>query len=167
MSIQRNGYCSVAMRRFKDFNKITDEKVYDDWKSIIYMKKNLLTNVGKDAIHALAYINDNGSSPTRGFGVIALTTAVITPAITDTVLTSEIITGGLQRVDAITKTHISASNSSLIEHTFTSDTVFTGVRACALFNSLAGATMGHITTFTAQNLAAFDQIKVSYTINLA
>lgn len=167
---QKNGYVSVAVKRFKDYDKKSDEKIYSEWYSIVNMKKNLLTNAGKDEFHKLCYINDDSVAPNRGSGCIGLSMAIITPAVTDTSLNTEITTGGLNRTDALTKTHTLGTNSSLIEHTFTATIAFTtnsGVRAVGLFNALSGGIMSHEATFTPISLAIFDQIKVSYTLNLS
>lgn len=165
--LQRNGYVTVQVRRFKDYHKTTDDKLYSDWLGIVKMKKNLLTNAGRDEFHNLCYLNDDTDSPGRGFGWIALTETNITPAVADTTLSGEITAiTGLQRTDALTKTHTSATNSSTTEHTFTAGAVFTTVRGTALFNLGTAGIMSHEATFTSTALALNDQLKVTYTLNL-
>jgi len=131
------------------------------------MKHNLLTNAGKDAFHALCYTNT--SAGTRGYGFIASTESTITPAVGDTTLTGEIATNGLARADATTKTHTAASNSTLIEHTFTASGAFTDVKASALFNASSAGTMAHEANFSTGSgtLATNDTLKISWTLNLS
>ena len=106
---------------------------------------------------------------TRGAGFIASTESVITPAVGNTTLTGEIATNGLSRVDAGTKTHTAASNSTLIEHTFTASGSFTSVLASALFNASSAGTMPHIANFASGSgtLVANDTLKISWTNNLS
>lgn len=165
--MQRNGYVSVQVSRFKDYHKKTDEKLYSDWLYVAKAKKNLLTNVGRDAFHTLNYINDDSVVPSRGFGCIGLTQSAITPAVSDTILSGEILVSGLNRTDALTKTHSAASSVSTVEHTFTAGAAFATVRGTGLFNSLTGGILSHIATFTSVALATFDQLKITYTLNLA
>ena len=166
-NIQRNGYVSAQVRRFNDYHKKTDEKLYSDWVYIVNAKKNLLTNVGRDAFHTLCYINDDSVVPSRGFGCIALTQTSITPAVSDTILSGEIVVSGLSRADALTKTHSSASSVSTVEHTFTAGAAFATVRGTGLFNSMSGGVLSHIATFTSVALATFDQLRITFTLNLA
>ena len=160
-SLQRHGYVTVQVRRF------IDADLNSDWTNIAKMKKNLLTNAGRDEFHNLCYLNDDTDTPKRGMGWIGLTETNITPAVADTTLSGEITaTTGLQRTDALTKTHTSATNSSTIEHTFTAGAVFTTVRGTALFNAGTAGIMSHEATFTSTALALNDQLKVTYTLNL-
>lgn len=161
----------VGYRKFVDYHPRTDEKLYDELKILsrnpIYgdWVPNLLTNVGRDKLHKLGYID--ATALERGFGCIGLTESTITPAATDTILAGEITTNGLARADASTKTHTSLTNTSTIEHTFTANAAFsTGVKAGALFNATSGGTMGHIFTFTNQPLVQFDQLRVSGVVTL-
>ena len=88
-------------------------------------KHNLLTNSGRDWMHAQVYTNT--AVGTRGAGYIGLSANAAAPAATDTTLTGEITTGGLARVDAGTKTHTGGTNSTTIQHTFTASAVHTAV----------------------------------------
>jgi hypothetical protein len=166
-SLQHNGYVSVNVRRFKDYHKTTDEKLYSEWTNIVNMKKNLLTNPGRDAFHRLTYLNDDSVTPSRGFGWLALTESTFTPLVTDTTLAGEITVNGLNRTDAINKLHTNSTNSSTIDNTFTAVAAFsTGVKAAGLFNAASGGVLSHEGTFTNTVLAIFDQIKVTFTLNL-
>lgn len=164
MTNVKTGFVRVAKRKFIGFHPKTDEKMYDDFKIIANWKPNLLTNVGRDLIHKMAYIDV--SAIERGFGCIGLTQTSITPAVTDTTLSGEITLNGLGRAEAATKSHSTGTNTSLIEHTFTADAAFnsTGIKAAGLFNAVSGGTLGHIITFTNQPLVQYDQLRTSWII---
>lgn len=136
-------------------------------KTLALFQKNLLTDAGKDWMHAQVYTNT--AAGTRGAGYIASTESTITPAVGNTTLTGEITTNGLARADAGTKTHTAASNSTLIEHTFTATGAFTSVLASALFNASSAGTMPHIANFATGSgtLASNDTLKISWTNNLS
>lgn len=136
-------------------------------KTLAWFKHNLLTDAGKDWMHAQVYTNT--SAGTRGAGYIASTQSTITPATSDTTLTGEIATNGLTRADAGTKTHTAGSNSTLIEHTFTATGSFTSVLASALFNASSSGTMPHIANFASGSgtLVTNDTLKISWTNNLS
>jgi hypothetical protein len=127
-------------------------------------KHNLLTNSGRDWMHAQVYTNTAAGD--RGAGYIALTTSTTTPAATDTLLASEITTGGLERADATTKTHSSGTNSTTLQHTFTSSATHTAVIKAALFNAASSGTMAHINTFTSVTLQSADTLQVTWTLTL-
>ena len=78
-------------------------------KQFAFMKHNLLTDAGRDWMHAQVYTNT--SAGTRGAGYIASTESSITPAVGNTTLTGEISTNGLARADATTKTHTVAQTA--------------------------------------------------------
>lgn len=135
-------------------------------KQIANFKHNLLTNAGRDAFHALCYTNT--AAGTRGFGYVGVTEATITPAVGDTTLASEIVTNGLTRADATTKSHSAGTNSTTVEHTFTASGAFTSVLASATFVGAGATTMGHIANFSTGSgtLATNDTLKVTWTLNL-
>lgn len=135
-------------------------------KQLALFKHNLLTDAGESWMHDQVY--KNTSAGTRGAGYIAVTQAVITPAVTDTTLGSEMSTLGFTRFDATTKTYTGASNSTLIETTFTSSGAITSILASALFNASSAGTMPHIANFTTGSgvMASADTLKVSWTLTL-
>ena len=136
-------------------------------KQISVWKHNLLTNNGRDLYHAQCLTNN--AAGTVGANFIASTDSVITPAAGDTSLTGEIVTNGLSRVIAPTRTHSAGTNSTLLENTFTvTGAGFASVLASALFNASSGVTMTHIANFTTGSgtLAANDTLKISWTINI-
>lgn len=151
------GFCSAVVTKHKTGKQ----------KVIALFQHNLLTDAGKDWMHAQIYTNT--STGTRGAGFIASTESVITPAVGNTTLTGEIVTNGLSRADAVTKTHTAASNSTLVEHTFTATGSFTSVLASALFNASSAGTMPHIANFSTGSgtLVANDTLKISWTNNLS
>jgi|SRR5215831_10470618 len=156
MTSKRIGFCSAVVT-YKDGSK----------KICSLMQKNLLTNSGKDWVHAQLYTNTTAG--TRGAGFIAHTQSTITPAVGDTTLSGEIADGaGLARYDATTKNHTAASNSTLIEDTKTiSGAGYTDVKSSALFNASSAGTMVHEANFSTSTgaLASGDTLKTSWTVN--
>jgi len=127
-------------------------------------KHNLLTNSGRDWMHAQVYTNTGAG--TIGAYFIGLTTDTATPAAANTLLTSEITTGGLARA-AGTTSHSAGTNSTTIQKTFTASATHTAVIKAALFNQLAvGGTMAHINTFTSVTLQSSDTLQVTWTVTL-
>ena len=135
-------------------------------KQLAFMKHNLLTDAGRDWMHAQVYTNT--SAGTRAAGYIASTESVVTPAVGNTTLTGEISTNGLARADATTKTHTPSTNSTTLEHTFTASGAFTSVLASATFNAASVGTMPHIANFSTGSgtLATNDTLKITWTLNL-
>lgn len=146
---------------------------YRDGKKIVVVcadnKENLLTDAGKDAIHALLYQNTSTSGYAHSWSYIGSTQSTITPAVGNTTLSGEITDGnGLTRAEAATRTHTAAANSTLVEHTFTiTGAGYTDVKAAALFNALTVGTMAHIANFATSTgaLASGDTLKISWTLN--
>ena len=136
----------------------------DSEEIICENKHNLLTNSGRDWMHAQVYTNT--AAGTIGAYFIGLTVNTGTPAATDTALTGEITAGGLARAAGST-THSAGGNSTTIQKTFTASAVHTAVVKAALFNQLAvGGTMAHINTFTAVTLQSSDTLQVTWTVTL-
>lgn len=132
---------------------------------VSYLDKNLLTNGGRDLFHAQDYTNTTAG--TRGAGCVAVSTGTTNETATSTVLETEISTNGLQRADATTKTHTAATNSTLIEHTFTASGTHTAVHKSATFNATSSGTMCHVANFASDaTLVSGDTLKVSWTLNL-
>mgnify|MGYP003633597756 FL=1 len=152
-SMQINGYVTVIKNAGKDNEEI-----------ICQNKPNLLTNSGRDWMHAQIYTNTAAGD--RGAGYIALTTNTGTPAATDTALTGEITTGGLERADASSKSHSAGTNTTTIQNTFTASATHTAVVKAGLFNAASSGTMAHVNTFTSVTLASSDTLEVTWTITL-
>jgi hypothetical protein len=134
-------------------------------EEVICMNKpNLLTNSGRDWMHAQVYTNT--AAGTRGAGYIALTSDTGSPSATDTTLTGEITTNGLARADATTKTHTGGTNSTTIQHTFTASGTHTAVQKAALFNAASSGYMAHENTFTPVTLQSSDTLQVTWTVTL-
>jgi hypothetical protein len=153
----QHGYCSAVVTKAKT----------GETKQLALFKHNLLTDAGEAWMHAQVYTNT--AVGTRGAGYIASTEATITPAVGNTTLSTEITGSGLARADATTKTYTGASNSTVIEHTFTVVTTpLTDVKASALFNAASVGTMPHIANFTTGSgtLAVNDTLKITWTLTL-
>jgi hypothetical protein len=135
-------------------------------KRLACMEHNLLTQDGRDVMHDRCYIATSTSG--SGFNYIASTESTITPAATDTSLSGEIATNGLQRAQATARNHTDNSNSSTIEHTFTATGGFTDVKASGTFNAASGPVLGHIANFATGSgtLISGDTLKITWTLNL-
>jgi hypothetical protein len=165
----RGAYLSAYVRHLVDIKKVNgiDTKIYDEWKQLAYAIPNLLTNAGKDYYHAQDFTNTSAGGVGENF--IGLTESVITPAVTDTTLTGEIATNGLERAIATTLTHSAASNTTTLSKTFTASGSFTSVLGSALFNAVSSGTMAHIANFSTGSgtLVSGDQLAVSWTMTLS
>ena len=133
-------------------------------KPITENKHNLLTNGGRDFIHAQAYTNV--AAGTQGSRCIAVSTDAGAPAAGDTTLTGEISTNGLQRANATTNTHSAGTNTSTLGITFTASGTHTSVQKTALFNATSSGIMTHENTFTPVTLASADSLQVTWTLTL-
>ena len=149
-----NGLVSIYLKRANS----------ERWETIIKDKPNLLTNGGRDFIHAQAYTNV--SAGTQGSRCIGVSTDSGAPAAGDTTMTGEISTNGLQRANATTNTHSAGTNTSTLGITFTATGAHTSVQKTALFNATSAGIMTHENTFTAVTLATNDQLQVTWTLTL-
>jgi len=130
-----------------------------------YFIKNLQTTAGLDFIHA-QYLT-NTAVGTRGAGFIAVSADPTNPVIGDTSLAAEITTGGLARVDATVKTHVSGTNVTLLETIFTATATHIAVHKAGLFNAASGGIMPHSTAFPVDiTLALNDIITLSWTVTV-
>jgi len=136
----------------------------DKWETITENRHNLLTNGGRDFIHAQAYTNT--AAGTQGSRYIAVSTDTGSPAAGDTTLTGEISTNGLGRAAATTNTHSAGTNTSTLGITYTASGTHTAVQKSALFNASSSGTMTHENTFTSVTLASGDSLQVTWTLTL-
>jgi len=154
-----HGYVSTNI-----FRKETGE-----WIPGSRFNPNLLTNGGRDFMHAQVYTNS--SAGTIGANYIAVTENASAAAAGDTTLASEITTNGLARAlvtaSSGTVTHTGGTNTTTFDHTFTaSGGTFAAVQKCGTFNASSAGTMVHEATFTAAALADGDKLQIVYTLNL-
>ena len=166
----QKGYLTAKVRHLLGKDPKSGRPFYDEWKTIADNIPNLLTNAGKDLLHNYGYIYVTASAVTAvGANFIALTEATITPAVTDTTLSSEIAASGLTRAAATTATHTPAANTSVISKTFTASGSFTSVLASALFTASSSGTMVHEANFSTGSgrLISGDQLAVTWTITLS
>ena len=162
-------------------NRITRQLAIDGWITTnIYraqlgywyrhssLTHNLLTNGGRDFIHAQAYTNS--SAGTQGANYLAVTEDTGAAAAGDTTLASEITTNGLARAlvtgSGGTVTHTSGTNSTVFDHTYTASGTFTAVQKAGTFNASSSGTMVHEGTFTSAALVSGDKLEIIYTLNL-
>lgn len=147
----------------------TNFKIYlPQYKDIEIVKNvpNLLTNSGRDWMHAQVYTNT--AAGTRGSGFLAVTEDTAAAAAGDTTLAAEITTNGLARADAVTKSHTVSTNSTTIEHTHTATGSFTDVVKSALFNASSSGQMTHEAKYTTGSgtMISGDTLKTTWTLNL-
>jgi len=93
---------------------------------------------------------------------IALSNAAVTPAATDTTLSSEITSNGLARALG-TATHSSNATSYTLVNTFTA-TATQAAQAAGMFNNSSAGTLCFENTFTQASLVANDTLTVTWTI---
>lgn len=127
----------------------------------------LLTNGGRDAIHAQAF--STSTQPTT-FNYIALTASTTAPAATDTSLAGEITTsgGGLVRAQA-TYAHTTGTNTTTLTHTFTAngtDSLPVTIAQIGVFNASTSGTLCFHTALsgTATLSVIGDNVTVTETI---
>lgn len=157
LSFGIDGYTTAQVRRWNE-----ETQSYGDWSYLCKDKHNLFVNAGRDFLSAQMFTNT--SAGTRGAGFIALTENGTAPAASDTTLTSEISTNGLERADATTKSHSAGATTTVIEHTFTAGAAFSTVQKSGLFNAASSGTLVCENTFTSTALSTNDQIKITWTI---
>ena len=142
-------------------------KDLDMWEEGTRFSPNLMTNDGRDRIHALSYTLTSLSG-SAGFNYFAATSNATAPAATDTTLASEITTNGLARTQANNGiTHTTGTNSTLLSQLWTPSGAFTAVQKIGLFNASSGVVMGHEGTISSTDLASGDKLQADYTLNLA
>lgn len=160
------GYLNVTVTKYRNGQVIVERLA--DWVP------NLLTNGGKDWVHAQLFTNTTAG--TRGCGWVAATQTAFSPAITDTTLSGEIAdANGLTRADAGsggTLNHTTASNSTLIENKAAGATIsgagYADVKCSALFTAgPTGGIMVHEANFSTSSgvLNSGDTLKISWTVN--
>jgi hypothetical protein len=134
----------------------------DTWETVCD-RANLLTTAGRDWIHGQLY--NVGTTNEANF--IAVTSNADPAAAGDTVLTGEIVSGGLERA-AGTIVHTPGATTSVVNHTFVSSGTHTNVQKAALFTQITGGTMVHEAIFgTTITLGNLDQIDVIWTVTLS
>lgn len=113
-----------------------------------------------------AYGVASGMGPARYIG---LTTDTVAPAAGDTVLTSEITTGGLARALG-TYAHTGAATSYTLSKTFSATAAFTAVHKAGLFTASTLAAAGILAFESVLNadatLASGDSLALTWTVNI-
>lgn len=150
------GYVTVSHYRDVDGDGVL-ELIFTETNS------NLITNAGKDFI-----ADQLGSTTpgTNGANYIALSSDATAPAATDTSLTGEITSGGLERAQG-TYAHTAGTNTYTVTHTFTATASHTDVQKSGLFTAATGGVMMAENTFSAVNLLSGDQLQIEWTITIS
>lgn len=127
------------------------------------MNHNLLTNGGRDFFHNQCY--GTTALGSNGTNYVAVTATAVTPATSDTTLTSELTTlGFIRAVGAYA--HTAGTNATTITITYTASGTQNNVQASALFTAATVGTMSHEATFTSTNFVNGDQLGLTWTLNL-
>lgn len=157
----------------------------DKWITVCENKPNLLTNEGRDHMHAQVYTNVTQGAATRAFHFMALSadsnavsathTAEGTSAGNWDASGMEITSTGLARVEVVasggTTTHTAGTNQTVHDKTFTNTSggQVANIQKVGLFNAAdatGGEKLGHEASFTATTLENNDKIQIIYTLNL-
>lgn len=155
--------------RYKLHIKGTNDSYYlAKWTKVATLaenKKNLLTNSGRDWMHAQVYTNTG--TGTRASGFISASSDATAPAAGDVAVAGELAVSGFTRADSVTKTHTAGTNSTLIEHTFTASGTVTGIQKTGLHWASSGSNnLSHENTITSADVVSGDTLKISWTVNL-
>ena len=118
-----------------------DQLIYDEWKSL-GSSHNVLTATGEAEYHDRQWV-----AAGTGFNWIGLSESTLTPLRADTTLGGEIVTNGLERAQATTRTYNGATSTTTLTTTFTATGSFTSVLASGLFNASTAGIMAHIANF--------------------
>jgi hypothetical protein len=149
-SLSPHGYVTVSVTR-------DGQEIYK------HEDHNLITNAGKDFISAQL---GSTSAATNGANYIALSSNTAAPAVTDTTLTGEITTDGLERAQG-TYAHETGTSTFTVTRTFTASDAHADVQKAGLFTAASSGTMMAENTFTAVSLASGDQLTITWTITLS
>ena len=124
---------------------------------------NIILDGGRDYLHQQCYAT--GGLGTNGLNYIALSNDAAAPAATDTTLTGELTSNGLNRQQG-TVSHTVGTNQTTVQKVFT----FTGgtqaVQKSALFNLSSSGIMAHEVQFTQRTLNTNDTLTVTYSISI-
>lgn len=148
----------VAIRRFGSYGNdeiLSQSDVID-----------LLTNGGRDWMHAMVYTNTNSSQASQGGNFMALTTDTAAANATDTTLASELTRSDLARKIAGTLTHSAGSSTTSLVASWTATASQAGLVKGALFNASAAGTMSHEGTYTSATLATNDVFQLTFNTSL-
>lgn len=159
MKIKSPGYISAWLGTFDPIRQLT---VYE---TLFELAKNLVTNTGRDWMHAQLYTNT--SSGTQGARYISLSETTSEPDETWTTLTGEIASGGLSRAAASPNpSHVSGTNVTITEKTFTASANFPNTQVVGLFNASSSGTLVHAGRFPSiANVQNGQNLRVLCTIN--
>jgi hypothetical protein len=131
---------------------------------------NILTNAGRVTIHTYVYgttAQRTAQNLAAGLNFIGLTNDPVAPIATDTLLTAELTTDGLQRVLGAVSLPTGVGTITQVQNVFT----YTGggtqaVQKTALFDAASGGNMAHEILFTQRTLATSDTLALIFSITL-
>ena len=157
----------ITHRRPMDFikDKVTGLLVPCDFRLVDEPELvwNVITNGGRDFIHAQAYSTASGVA--CGLNFIALSNDTVGESAASTTLSNEITTNNMGRVQGAVA-HVAGTNTTTISNTFTCQTGAQSAQKAALFTALTNGTMNHVLGFTQRSLQVNDTLQVTFTITL-
>lgn len=140
----------------------------EDEEILCENKHNLLTTVGRDAMHDALYVDVTPVQ--QGFNNIALSVNASGADASHTEVAGEITGNGLARIVASIHTHVPTQNTSTVAHTFTAvGGAHTAVQLAGLFDvatAPVSGILGHENTFTPASLQINDTLTVTWTLTL-
>jgi len=159
MEIKTPGYISAWLGTY---DKVKELTVYE---TLFELAKNLMPTAGRDWVHAQLYTNT--SAGTQGARYIAVSETTDEPDDTWTTLDGEITTGGLSRAaSSPAPAHVTGTNVSIIEKTFTASANFPDTQVVGLFNASSSGILAHVGRFAqVANVQNGQNLRVLCTIN--
>jgi len=143
---------------------------YLDWETVGEYPLDLLTNGGRDLLHA-AIIYASSQGP--GFSYYAVTNAAtFTPAVTDTTFPSEVTGSGMARHQPTgtgeSVSHTAGQNTSVSVVIFTNNTAgtITGIKGYANFTTNVATQPCFELAFTSTDLPIGDSLKLTITYTM-
>jgi hypothetical protein len=121
---------------------------------------NLITNAGRDQMHAQGYVGFDAA-----FAFIALSNSALTETATSSALLNEIVANGLSRA-IYTAAHTAGTNTTTLTKTFTCITASQAAQKAALFTAVSAGIMNHVLAFTQRTLLVGDQLAITFTITI-
>lgn len=157
-------------KKFKGYISVYVTRVDGTVEIVEQDSDNVHNTGGVDFLHYQGYTaTTTGSTSsittaTIGSNYMAVTSDSVAPSASDTSLTAEISTNGLQRAQCTTRSHTVSTNVTTLSITFTATGSFTAVQKGALFNASSSGVMNHEFAFASTNLNSGDQLTITVTV---
>jgi hypothetical protein len=123
---------------------------------------NIITDAGKD--FASAQLGSTSTS-SNGANYVALSSDSGAPDASDTALTGEISSSGLDRAQG-TYSHTAGTNTFIVENAFTATGSVSNIQKAGLFTAATGGTLLAENTFSSVDLISSDMLTITWTITI-